>query len=286
MANKDQNFKVALAVLSFDRPTITLSCLAAIKEAQETQRIPDTIQTFVLHNGSKKESIASVKNQFPDVTHLELPQNCGYAGGTNALLQTVFASYEWALFLSNDCQILNFPAIPAAPSLTGPLVYRRKAGQIDSLGALFSPFRGRLKHCRSQKEFLRTRSLWTTYIPGSAFLIHRDVFKSVGGFDEMLFTYWEDVDFSVKVKKMGFPLQIQPDWKVLHGVGKTCHGKSLYSVYYFQRNRRIVSQRYAPAWMRPFNRYLLNRSQRALQRKLRSLGRTEDAGLMNQILEA
>ncbi|MBX9765957.1 MAG: hypothetical protein K2X47_01685, partial [Bdellovibrionales bacterium] len=218
MAKKDQNFKVALAVLSFDRPTITLRCLEAIKKAQNDRLIPPGTETFLLHNGSNTESIASVKNQFPTITHLVISENRGYAGGTNRLLKTVFASYEWVLFLSNDCQILNFPSIPKEPCLAGPLVYRRKEGQIDSLGALFSPFSGRLRHCRTQKEFLQAQGLWTTYIPGSAFLIHRDVFQVTGGFDESLFTYWEDVDFSVKVKKMGFSLQIQPDWKVLHGV--------------------------------------------------------------------
>ena len=88
-------------------------------------------------------------------------------------------------------------------------------------------------------------------VPGTSFLIHRDLFNQVGGFDESLFTYWEDVDFSQRVHAQGFPVGHHPHFSLRHGVGKTCHKQSYYTSYLFHRNRRRVSRRYCKPTSRP-----------------------------------
>ncbi|HOV15619.1 MAG TPA: hypothetical protein PK771_15130, partial [Spirochaetota bacterium] len=75
------------------------------------------------------------------------------------------------------------------------------------------------------------------YIPGTAFFITKDAFVRTGGMNESYHTYWEDVDFSFRARRLGFRMARSFDANISHLVGKTCHKKSVYTTYYFQRNR-------------------------------------------------
>ena len=283
MAKNATNFKGAVVVLSYDRSTLTERCLQSIFQLHEHSRQVSLNNVFLVHNGSTRSTVHRLQQLFPQIQHLILEKNVGYAGGANHGLKIALQNHPWAVFLSNDCQILNWPELPSTPKLCAAQVFRRKIGHIDSMGAKFSPLGGRLRHCRSEKEFLQRSPLWTPYVPGSAFAVHREVFLATGGFDESLFTYWEDVDLSQRTRRAGLELHLCKEWQVVHGVGKTCHGKSLYSIYYFQRNRHTVAMRYTPRWARPLNRLGFHFLRRRLKKRLLSRKRHEDAALLDKI---
>ncbi|MFN7730086.1 MAG: glycosyltransferase family 2 protein, partial [Bdellovibrio sp.] len=144
-----------------------------------------------------------------------------------------------------------------SPSQVAPLVHRRKQGKTDSIGACFTPARGKLHHLQNGDEFktlvqaaLKTYELKKgppakiPYIPGSAFWIHREVIEQVGVMDERLGTYWDDVDYSARILEKGLPLLYQAESEVVHQVGKTTYKLALYTTYFFQRNRRVISRRH------------------------------------------
>lgn len=170
--------------------------------------------------------------------------------------------------------MLNLPELPQNPKMVAPRIELRKTGRVDSLGGTFDPARARLLHCQSELEFHKPKL--RHYIPGTAFLIHRDLFKLVGGFDETLGTYWEDVDFSQRVQAHGMELSLDPLWRIQHQVGKTCRPLAEYSLYYFQRNRKRISLRYSPRWRRPSLRIHLMLSWVTLGLRLMRQGRSRD----------
>jgi hypothetical protein len=51
----------------------------------------------------------------------------------------------------------------------------------------------------------------TPWISGACFLLSKEIYQIVGGFDDQLFMYCEDVDFSWRVKKSGFLLKFCPN---------------------------------------------------------------------------
>ena len=79
------------------------------------------------------------------------------------------------------------------------------------------------------------------YIPGTAFLIDKKTFSLSCGFDTALGTYWEDVDFSIRLQKLGLNVDYLPDLVINHKVGKTCHKDSHYTTFLFHRNRLVIS---------------------------------------------
>ncbi len=51
---------------------------------------------------------------------------------------------------------------------------------------------------------------------GAFYLIKRDVFEEVGGFDEDFFMYGEDIDLSYRIKSLGYKIIYTPSYKVTH----------------------------------------------------------------------
>ena len=235
-------------ILSYNHPEITARCL------QSVLRHCSADDVSLVHNGSQAKFVAKLKADFSSIRHLQLDENRGFAGGTNFALNSVFEGRsqdesiknDWVLFITNDCELLSVGDLPKQPGLYAPLIYFRGTGRVDSIMGRFDPTRARLEHIKSSDN-LHGR----VYVPGTSFLIHRDVFLKVGGFDESLFTYWEDVDFSQRVHECGFPVEHDPGFSLLHRVGKTCHKHSYYTSYLYHRNRRLVSRRYCPWPRRP-----------------------------------
>lgn len=59
-------------------------------------------------------------------------------------------------------------------------------------------------------------TLQTTWAAGAALVVRRAVFEEIGGFDEHLFMYCEDVDLSWRVRAAGYTLQYVPKAEVVH----------------------------------------------------------------------
>jgi GT2 family glycosyltransferase len=208
-----------------------------------------------VHNGSQAKFVEGHRAAWPEAEHLVLEKNLGFTGGTNAGLKAALQKSDWVLFLTNDCQLtqISFPHSDETPALKAPQIFARKADRIDSLGGVFSPVTGKLAHLKNPRDLeglqnRKTKNEQLPYIPGTAFWIHREVFEATGDFDERLGTYWEDVDFSLRAWQLGFPLKVDTETKIIHGIGKTCHKDPFYTTYLFQRNRRLISKKYAQAY--------------------------------------
>jgi GT2 family glycosyltransferase len=58
-------------------------------------------------------------------------------------------------------------------------------------------------------------------VPGTAFLIRRNLFNSIGGFDPNFFLYFEESDLCRRVQKAGWETYIIPQSKLIHYWGKS-----------------------------------------------------------------
>lgn len=231
-----------IVILSYNHPEITARCVLSARSFYRSEDI------LLVHNGSEKVFCQELRERFPDIEHLELKKNKGFSGGANAGLIRGFQKSDWVLFLTNDTQI-KVPTYspPAIPGLYAPRIWRRQTDKMDSWGGYFKPFIGKLWHATLFKRKV-SRSFF--YVPGTAFLLHREPFYDLRGFDETLGTYWEDVDFSVRAQLRSHPVEQEETLEIRHAVGKTCHKNSLYTTYYFHRNRRWVSWRYTRGYVK------------------------------------
>ena len=227
-----------ISVLSFNHPVITSRCIKSCLKHIKASSIE------LVHNGSDKKFVNQLQQEFPKVSHLILEKNKGFTGGTNKALESSLNKASWCLFITNDCELLQIPRSFSGfqSGCYAPLIFRRNTGKVDSFGGLVNTEKGSLKHIQSPKQNLISNEPF--YIPGTAFLISKQAYLKTTPFDESLGTYWEDVDFSLNCQKNKVPLFQTDLIQLKHAVGKTCHKKTYYTNYLYQRNRIRVCRKW------------------------------------------
>ncbi len=235
----------SLVVLSYNHPEITSRCVSSALRLLPSEKI------ILAHNGSDRNHIERLKKQFPTLTHWEFSPNRGYSAGVNAALTKAFESLEWVFLLTNDTQIENWQLeIQNLPTgLYSPMVWLKNKKALDYTGGFFDARRARLIHLKDSE--MKTGIGRYPYIPGTAFLISRDVFRKLGPLDESLHTYWEDVDFGARAAKEKIHFGLLRNVEIIHYGRKTTRKDPFYSHYLFRRNRIKVSWRHCPWYYKP-----------------------------------
>jgi N-acetylglucosaminyl-diphospho-decaprenol L-rhamnosyltransferase len=94
----------------------------------------------------------------------------------------------------------------------------------------------------------------TTWASGACMLIPRQIYETVGGFDENFFMYMEDVDFSWRARNAGFTIRVAPCALFAHSVLDRVVDATVEKQYY-------LSARYlAYKWRKPQEQELFERT--------------------------
>ncbi|MFC5409901.1 glycosyltransferase family 2 protein [Larkinella bovis] len=206
---------------------------------------------YVADNHSSDGSVAFLQETFPEVRLIQLPVNLGYAGGYNAALKQIEATYY--LLLNSDVdvsagwlqplrQLLEAnPRIAACqPKLRDfkqPQLFEyagAAGGYIDYLGYPFC--RGRLFDTleTDQHQYDDAREIfWAT---GACMLVRADVFHRLDGFDPRFFAHMEEIDWCWRAKNAGYQIWYCPDSTVFHVGGGTLHKSNPHKTFLNYRN--------------------------------------------------
>lgn len=230
------NFQVA--ILSYNHPELTQRCIESIRRF-----VPDD-NIHLFHNGSRQKVVEDLAECCSRVQHHFRQNNIGFSGGANWALEKIFQMSDWALFVTNDCELLSLDLQrqKLSPGIYAPKVFRRRTQKLDSLGGQIDFRRGQLQHLKENNPQAVQGGQF--YVPGTVFLVDRESHYALGGFDTSLGTYWEDVDYSLRAHSMGIGLYQTESIVLRHGIGKTCHKDPFYTNYLFQRNRIRVCRRW------------------------------------------
>ena len=85
-------------------------------------------------------------------------------------------------------------------------------------------------------------------VSGAYFLIKRDVFNRIGGFDERFFIYFEDFDLCKRVRKFGYKIIFESRTKITHFGHQSNQGIVIGSIYIeslYKYLRKYYSSNYA-----------------------------------------
>ena len=139
---------------------------------------------------------------------------------------------------------------PDAGALSPKILLADPPDVIWFAGARYDPRRGYNGRQRGygERDDGRFDELWETdRVCGAAMLVPRAVLEQDGLFDEALFAYSEDTDWSLRVRERGHRLWVVPASRVHHRVSAASGGESSpTTLYYDTRNALIVAERHAP----------------------------------------
>lgn len=201
-------------------------------------------EIILVDNASTDGSADAAERAFPDVRILRSPINLGFGGGNN--LGARHASGEHLAFINPDTI--------AAPGWLAPLVSALEAdrgvGLVTSKVLLLQdPSRintcGNEVHCSGLTlcrgmgldRALLAEPVEVGAVSGAAFVIRRDLFEALGGFDEAFFLYMEDTDLSWRAQLLGYRCLYIPESVIYHDY--TLRFGSL-KTFYQERNRYLM----------------------------------------------
>lgn len=229
----------SIIVVNYNGGEQVLDCLNSL-EADHDERC----EIIVVDNASLDGSPACIKNMFPNVRLFESATNLGYGGGNN--LGARYARGSYLAFLNPD--ILVGPgwlealrhaldADPGAGMATACILLQDRPDTVNTCGN--DVHLSGLTLCRGMGQPRRafTTPSEVAAVSGAAFMVRRDIFFQLGGFDYRYFLYLEDTDLSLRARLEGWRILYVPEALVYHDY-ELCFGS--HKIYYQERNRYMM----------------------------------------------
>jgi GT2 family glycosyltransferase/glycosyltransferase involved in cell wall biosynthesis len=264
--------RLAAVVLNYRTPDETL---LAVKSLIASRRPLEDI--IVVNNDSRDDTHDALHSVWPKITYIHTGANLGFSGGTNVGVRHALATEAHRILLVNSDVIVPPDAVERleacldqAPraGIAGPIVLARSApDQIASLGMSYAPSTGRMRHGGYGTLFAglsRPVDHVVDGVSGCLMLVTRDVFETVGLFDEDFFFSFEDLDFCLRARRAGFATMLAGRATVYHEGGQSLGASSPRRFYFAARNHLLLAKRAEPsvhplrAWSRTSSIVALN----------------------------
>ncbi len=190
----------------------------ALHSLREQSRPVDVV---VVDNGSTDESVSLLREEFPEVTVLALERNLGFGPALNRAVAEHRA--DPLILLNNDAQCeprfveaLLDAAAEGVQSVAGVLLQERSPGLIDSAGVVADRTLMGFDYLHGEPLEAAAAAADPLGPTGGAALYDRAAFAAVGGFDERIFLYYEDLDLALRLAAAGARCRLAPAATALH----------------------------------------------------------------------
>ena len=175
---------------------------------------------MVVDNGSTTAP-PMVGERFPEVTLLRMGENLGF--GT-ALNRAVAAHPADAIVLLNNDAAAGPRFVEAlldglgagVDSVAGVMLQEREPGLIDSAGVIADRTLMGFDYLHGEPVAAAAGAPAPLGPTGGAALYRREAFEAIGGFDERIFLYYEDLDLALRLAARGGACQLAPEAHALH----------------------------------------------------------------------
>jgi len=230
----------SVVVVSFRSGGTLARCLAALSAQTETR-----FETILLDNASGDGEAAAAAAADPSIRLMAMDANLGFAAGNNRAAQA--ARGRWLVLLNPDAYaqadwlerlLAATVANPHMRCFTARQLMAAHPEKLDGLGDAMAviglPFRG--GYGQNDPGPIAAGEVFSPC--GAAMMIDRELFLSLGGFDEDFFCYCEDADLGYRLRLIGERVMVVPD-AVVHHEGSVSTGgrRSDFSMFHGARNR-------------------------------------------------
>lgn len=209
------------------------------------------VAILIVDNASTHETFRElelIKDQ--RVCLLRSQQNLGFTGGINFALKYAkehLQETKYFFLLNPDA----FSCPNLISGLTRILELNQEAACVSPQvlylngapwysGALINFSKGKVVNNPVEKAKKNDQYYEVDVFSGCAALFDMDKVMQVGMFNEDLFMYYDEADFSMKLKNLGYKILYNPHYKIFHDVSYTTKNISHLKTYYMTRNKFIV----------------------------------------------
>jgi N-acetylglucosaminyl-diphospho-decaprenol L-rhamnosyltransferase len=234
--------EVSVAVVAYNSGAHLAECLATVR----AQTIPAEI--VLVDNASADRAAQVAAAADPAILFIDNDANLGFAAAVNQAARA--ASGKWLALLNPDAfaapnwleeLLVASRLYPDVRCFASRQLMAEDTARLDGLGDVMSaagfPFRG--GYLGPDPGRIEPGEVFSAC--GGAMLIDRELFLAMGGLDERLFCYCEDVDLGYRLRLAGEATIIVPTAVVRH-VGSASSGgpRSDFATWHGTRNRLWV----------------------------------------------
>lgn len=224
---------------------------ALIESLQAHETFP--YELIVVDNASLQDEAALLRSDYPEPAILRSEKNLGFAGGNNLGLREAKGNY--ILFLNNDIEIEApflkqmtdcFKEQASIGLVSAKIKYASARNVIQYAG--FSP----LSRITLRNYIIGTGEAdngqydapgLTAYAHGACMMTTRNVIDQVGPMSEIFFLFYEELDWSQRIKEAGYQIWYEPSAVVYHKEGMSIHKGTPLRNYYLVRGRLLYARR-------------------------------------------
>lgn len=216
-------------------------------------------EVIVVDNASRGDDVERIHSMYPEIRVVCSDRNLGFAGGNN--LGYNYAQGDYILFLNNDMVLKQAMLRPMVERLSD----KKVGGVSPGIYYLQKPERMQyygyrdmtsitLKHTTEpfsfsrKEEFLQPKE--TEVLHGGAMMVRRDVINRVGVMTEVYFLFYEEFDWSRRIREAGYILYYEPMSGVYHKESMSIPPATPFREYYLSRSRVIYARRNNKGWRR------------------------------------
>lgn len=239
---------VSIVILNWNGKQFLAECLSSLKLTNYP-----SFRVIVVDNGSSDGSAEMVRQQFPEVEVVGLPENLGYPKGNNIGIKSALAHDEpaYVFLMNNDMEVIDqdwlrklvdFAESSENVGITGSLLVssdgRPQQVGLELIPGVFLP--------------IFRRPMRKVTIGGG--LIKRDLIDKIGlldeGYQRVLF---EDVDYMTRAEKAGYKVHLCQSSRLLHyGSVSVSRLPTHEGSYLYRRNGIRYIRKYYPLMFFPF----------------------------------
>lgn len=215
----------------------------------------DSLEVIVVDNASKADEATTIQQRYPQVKVIRSDKNLGFAGGNNLGIKAAHGKYLF--FLNNDTLL--------RPQTSDFRHLISRLGADEKIGAVCPKIR--FTWGNNPIQFagytplspitMRNRSIGfgeedkgqydtahpTPYAHGAAMMVKREVIEKAGLMPECYFLYYEELDWSMMIRRAGYEIWYEPTCTVYHKESQTTGQNSPLRTYYITRNRLLFARR-------------------------------------------
>ena len=248
--------------------TVNYNGLEDTCELIDSLTFSDDMEVIVVDNGSHEDEASAIETRFPYVRVIRSKDNLGFAGGNNLGIKAARGKYLF--FINNDTLTGTGKGKTNGVTFVSaiqPLIDRLESS--PNIGAVCP----KIRFAWDDKPIqfagytplspitLRNRSIGfgeadhsqydtphpTPYAHGAAMLVKREAVEKAGLMPECYFLYYEELDWSLMIRRVGYEILYDPAVTILHKESQTTGQDSPLRTYYITRNRLLFARRNIPA---------------------------------------
>ncbi len=179
------------------------------------------VDVVLVDNGSSDDSVALTRERFGEVTVLEHGMNLGFGPAIDRAVRERPADPLILLNNDIDCEPRMIEAMldahaEGAEAVAGVLVQERDPGAIDSAGVVADSTLMGFDYLHGEPVARAATAADPLGPTGGAALYARDAFEAVGGFDERIFLYYEDLDLALRLAAAGGRCRLASEARAVH----------------------------------------------------------------------